>query len=463
MLPSQSAMRRNPKRTVGIAVSAGVLVLSGIGYAAASEVTGQVRQQDVFAGMSDRPTSTGGTNILLVGNDDRTGISVADRKALHLGQADYGSHAEPLLIVHLADNGAVSVVSIPRDTLVDIPDYKTSKGTTITGHREKINSAYGIGGPTLTVQAIEKSTGVRIDHYAQIDFPGFVSTVDSLGGVQVCLKEAVNDKDSGLNLPAGPSSLDGAQALAYVRARHFDASQDLGRMKRQQAFLGSVFKKVMSPTVMLNPPRLIGFMDAAASSVTTDSGLDRSTLWKLMAQMRGVSASSISFRTAPVVDAGSGSLQWDPAKAPAVFAELNTGDELSEEPKAKGATAPTVVQIKPSSIWVRVYNGSKVSGRGTAAAADLKAAGFLLASSAASWNVTGDQTIIEYDPRYDNSLKTVQAALPDAKTSPVTGLGRTFRIIIGNDYKGLAQISSGTDTTSLTTDKPTTAADDPCS
>lgn len=465
MSPSKKAIGRNPFLTLGIIVSAGVLVASGIGYAAASEVAGQVKQEDVFSRLTDRPTSTGGKNILLVGNDDRTGISSEDRKTLHLGQDDYGTHAEPLLIVHLADNGTVGVVSIPRDTMVEIPDYKTSTGSTIAAHRERVNTAYAIGGSTLTVETIEKNTGVRIDHYAQIDFPGFVTMVDSLGGVEVCLKDAVKDKDSGLKLPAGLSSLDGAQSLAYVRARHIDVNQDLGRMKRQQAFLGSVFKKVMSPSILLMPPRLIGFMDAAAASITTDTGLDRAAIWGLMAQMRGVSASAISFRTAPVLDGGSGSLIWDAATAPTLFAQLNTGEEVGSAPKAGSTPVPVVptVEVKPSSIWVRVYNGSTVSGRGTAVENDLKAGGFQVYGTATTWNSRSDQTIIQYDPRYDTSLKTLQASLPNATTVAVPGLGKTFRIIAGNNYAPLSPVltADGNPAEALV-DQPTTAADNTC-
>lgn len=469
--PRPSTAGRPPLRTAGILLSMGVLAVSGIGFAAASEVTGNVKQTDVFSSLTDRPASNGGTNILLVGNDDRAGISKKDKKAWKLGSKDYGSHAEPLLIVHLSDDGTVGVVSIPRDTLVDIPEYTTSTGHVVAATRQRVNAAYGIGGAPLTVQTIEKNTGVHIDHYAQIDFPGFVAMVDSLGGVPVCLKEDVNDADSGLNLTAGEHSLDGAQALAYVRARHFDASEDLGRIKRQQAFLGSVFTQVMSPAVLINPVKLISFMDAAAGSVTTDSGFDRDKMWALMAQMRGVSPSNITFQTVPIVPADGGAVAWDPVHAPGIFETLNSGDSLSDPPKtpksASTAAAIPVVEKSPSSINVRVYNGSTISGLGTQLGKDMKAAGYSVVGVPANYAKRSETTLIRYDPRYDVSLKTLQASLPGAKVEEVKYLGSTFQVIAGTSYKGVTPISvtgasadGGSGIDGL--EKPTTAADKIC-
>ena len=469
--------RHSPVRTFGIAAAGAVLFASGIGYASATEITRQLNHVDVFGGVTDRPSKGGGENILLIGNDDRTGISREDRKRLSVGRLDYGSHAEPILILHIADSGAVDIVSIPRDSVVEIPSHVTSAGQSVLAQRDKINASFEYGGPTLTVRTVEHATGVRIDHYAQINFLGFEKMVDAIGGVAVCLKAAVKDRASGLDLPAGETVVDGQQGLAYVRARHFDASQDLGRIKRQQAFLGSIFNRFMSPSVALNPLRVMSFTDAAASSITTDEGFDRAALWNLMARMRGVSPSSISFQTVPLVDADSGVVDWDPVRSGELFAKLNTGESVKSaakppQPKADpAATAapPPAVEVAPKSVLVRAYNGSTVSGLGTKAGKDLKAAGFYVIGTPANWKSRSAATIIQYDPRYDTSVKTLQAALPGAQSEAVKGLGKTFRVIVGNGYTGLTPVtmsgSGGGDSSSPSPDAQTvkTAADDICS
>ncbi|MEI6623794.1 MAG: LCP family protein, partial [Actinomycetes bacterium] len=401
-------MDRQPIRLIATLAAAVVLCASGIGYATATEVTNQVKHTDVFASTSNRPPSTGGENILLVGNDDRSGLTAKERRQLHVGQGDYGSHAEPIMIVHVADDGSIGIVSIPRDSLVQIPTYTSPRGTTVSAHRGKINSAYSIGGAPLTVSTVEQNTGVHIDHYAQIDFLGFVTMVDALGGVPVCFKKAVTDEKAGLKLPAGVTVLNGKQALAYVRARYLDGTSDYGRMKRQQTFLGSVFNQVMTPKVLLNPFQLMSFMNGAASSVTTDTGFDRQAMWNLAARFRGLSPSALTFTTVPTTSeqlSGVGDVEvFDQPKAGELFARLNTGKPVVDQPKA--APPADSVEVAPSKISVRVYNGSSITGLGTKAAKAFAAAGFQLVGSAQNASTRTDSTVIEYDPGYDTSLKT---------------------------------------------------------
>jgi len=463
---------KTPKRTFAVVVAAGVLTVSGIGYATASEVTSKVKHTEVFGLVNKRVANDGGENILLVGSDDRTGLSKKERKKLHVGQNDYGRHTDSMMIMHIANDGSIGIVSIPRDSYTQIPAFTDAKGNTTAAVKEKINAAYSIGGPSLAVETVELATGVHIDHYAEINFGGFVKMVDGLGGVPVCTKTAIDDEKSNLHLPAGTTELNGTQALAYVRARYFDPSADIGRMKRQQAFLGSVFKTAMGPSVALNPPRLIGFLNAAAESVTTDEQMNKQAMWTLMSRMRGVSPSSISFQTVPLADdaavaaagGASGDVVWDPEKSAELFAKLKTGDALTDAPKAKSKVK--TVEVAPSSISVTVRNGSDVSGLGTKASTDLAGLGFSVtgqAQNAANRNYSN--TVIEYDPRYDTSVKTLQAALPGSELKQVDNLGHTFRVIVGSDYKGAANVSVAGGTASSApsaSDKPKTAADDLC-
>lgn len=466
MAPARTDRPRSTPRLVGIAVAAGVLVVSGIGYATASEVSGQVQRTEVFGLVKNRPANDGGQNILLVGSDDRTGLSKKERKKLHVGQDEYGRHTDSMMIVHVADNGSVGVVSIPRDSYVTIPAYTASNGRTIASTKQKINAAYSIGGPSLAVQTIEQATGVHIDHYAEINFGGFVNMVDGLGGVPICTKKPIVDEKAGLNLPAGQQTLDGTQALGYVRARYFDPSADLGRMKRQQTFMASMFKQAMSPATLLNPARLLGFLNGAASSVTVDENFSKDEMFNLVAKMRSVNPSAISFQTIPLsndtFEPGVGAVvMWDPTKSQELFDRLKTGAPIDD---SQATPAGEQVEVAPSSISVRVLNGSTINGQGTKVIDEMRAAGYLIAGPAANApKKTGTTTVIEYDPRYDTSLKTLQAAFPDAEVKEVKGLGKTFRITVGSEFNGIksvhvvapvAQDSGG--------EKPKTAADDPC-
>lgn len=464
---------RHPGRTAAALLSAGVLFTSGVGYAAAYHYTGKIEHVPVFAGLASaagqEPADTSEMTVLLVGSDDRTGLSEKRRRKLHVGQDDYGRHTDSMMLVHVNRDNEVSVVSIPRDSLADIPAYTAEDGTMTQASQEKINAAYSIGGPELAVQTVEDATGVTIDHYAEVNFAGFVEMVNALGGVPVCTQTPIQDEKSGLDLPAGRSVLNGRQGLAYVRARYFDPTSDLGRMKRQQAFVASMFKKASSPTVLLNPVRFNSFLDAGISSIKTDDGLGRPQLMKLAQRLGGVDPSAVKFQTVPISGEaelpGVGSVvTWDEPKAQALFAEMS-GESA---PKPTQTPTPTV---DPSMITVKVLNGGGVQGMGGTAAQDFKDAGFSVPEYAQDAQTpTGTQTVIEYDPSNVTALATLQAALPDAEVREMPGLGTEFRVTVGSAYAGLAA-SYGTASASASptadpsageTEKPRTAADDLC-
>lgn len=438
----RTSRRRMLPRVIGLGLAASVLTVSGVSYVAAINLTDRINHTVVFAPLSNRPPEAGGTNILFVGSDNREGLSGALRQKLKAGSGDFGRHTDTMMIAHIADDGSVGFVSIPRDSYVEIPAYTTSSGRTISSSRQKINAAYDIGGPSLVVKTVEEATGVRIDHYAEVNFLGFVRMVDAIGGVPVTSKSAINDEKSGLNIPAGTTTVDGAQALAYVRARYFDPTGDLGRMKRQQTFIGALFDKATSPGVLTNPVKLIGLADAAATSLTVDENMGRREIWDLIASARVGSTKDVTFQTIPVtgdaMKAGVGSvILWDEPAARKLFAVLNSGESLAQN----GADSRQVVEVSPSTISVQVYNGSGVSGLATRASQDLEAAGFAVRGPAQNAKTQGTaDTVIQYDPRYDVSLKTLEVALPGAKTEEVRNLGRTFKIVVGSSYSGVRSV-----------------------
>lgn len=447
-------------RKVAACMAAGVLTVSGGGYAAAHTLVGKVEHIKAFGSLTDRPAADRSMNILLVGSDDRSGLSRKQRRKMHAGTSEYGRHTDTILIVHVSAHGHASVVSIPRDSYAEIPAYVSEDGTKTPKSEQKINAAYSIGGPELTVATVEKATGLHIDHYAEIDFAGFVSMVNALDGIEVCSSVPISDANSGLELPAGKSTLKGRKALAYVRARYFDPSADIGRMKRQQKFIASIVERASSPAVLLNPIKLNKFVSAALSSVRTDPGLDHSTALELAARLGRTGPAAVAFATVPYTGERAlgyygNVLEWDKPAAEELFAKLR-----DDVPITQGGPKKPLVEIAPGEITVSVLNASGIEGRGGQALQDLKQAGFNVSGTAGTADSPVATTTIEYDPAYSSSIKTVLASLPGATAVEVPGLGGTFRISVGPDYSGVTAVRTATATDA---NAPRTAAEDICS
>lgn len=247
----------------------------------------------------ERPANfaTGAQNILLIGSDSRSG------KANAPYGADKGTQrSDTVILLHLpADRKSATAVSIPRDLMSDIPSCLKPDGSRTTAQYAQFNWAFEWGGAACTIRTVEKLTGIRVDHHMVVDFGGFKKMVDAVGGVEVCLKEPVDDTAAKAKLPAGLHTLRGEQALGYVRARHtLGNGSDTERMLRQQQFLGSLVKKVQSNGVLLNPTRLVPLLDAATSSVTTDPGLaSLRGLYELVRGVRDIPTDQVKFLTVP--------------------------------------------------------------------------------------------------------------------------------------------------------------------
>ena len=217
-----------------------VLVLLGAMY---FYLDSRLARNNALVDYANRPAAGAGTNWLITGSDSRAGLTRAQKRQLHTG-SDAGHRSDTILILHIPSNGGRAVlISLPRDSYVTIP-----------GHgQNKINAAYSFGGPKLLAKTVQDNTGLRIDHYIGIGFGGLVNVVDAVGGVRMCLPTPIHDQASGLNLKAGCQTLDGAEALGYVRTRHQFANQDLQREQNQRLFLRALLRKMTSPTTLLNP------------------------------------------------------------------------------------------------------------------------------------------------------------------------------------------------------------------
>jgi LCP family protein required for cell wall assembly len=476
--PRRSGQRLGRARTVlrvllavlAIATAGAVLAVSATGYGVLAWSDSSIQRVDAFAGLHDRPSPSadGSTTFLLVGTDGRSGMSAADQKRLHVGTeaTAAGRRADTMLMMHVSPRrGTVSLVSLPRDSYVTIPAHTSeSTGAWVPERRNKLNASYAFGGAPLTVAAVERTTGVRIDHYLEVDFLGFVKLVDAVGGVDVCSPTRLRDRRAGLRLPKGVTHVDGRTGLAYVRARHVDGRADLGRVERQQRFLGSMAARVTSRDVLLDPRSLVRFLKAALDTVRADRGLTEKGIVSLATQLRHAKGRDVRFRTVPIADpsyragsAGAVAL-WDEAGARELFTSMR---EDRATPRDHRAGRPRLT-VPPDQIRVQVYNGSGVVGLGGRVSQQLSAHGFAVAGPAQNWSSNVARTMLRYDARYSQSIKTLAAALPGARLVPVTGLGRTLQVVTGTSYRGTRAVQVASVAGPGTADTERTAAADPC-
>ncbi|MFD3916720.1 LCP family protein [Streptomyces sp. NPDC058603] len=297
--------RRHWLRWAALGTSVVILATAGAGWWFYQKLDGNITTDTTAATElhtyeKERPTPVAldAQNILLIGSDSRSGEGNSK-----YGRDDGGSQrSDTTILLHLAaDRKSATAMSIPRDLMVEIPSCATPDGTRSRARFAQFNWAFEAGGAACTIRTVEKLTDIRVDHHMVIDFSGFTDVVNAVDGVEVCIDEPVKDVQARLELPAGRQTLDGEQALGFVRARHgIGDGSDTQRMDRQQRFLGALFKKVQSNGVLLNPARLYPVLDAATKSLTTDSGLDSlSDLYELARSMRSVPTEKVQFLTVP--------------------------------------------------------------------------------------------------------------------------------------------------------------------
>lgn len=471
--PRSRQQDERPRWGMRLATTLSVLVLGagGVGHAVVTSLDGGIGRVDPFRDMKNRPQGSRGTNILLVGTDGRDRITPEEKQKYRLGGAPCHC-TDTIMMVHVsAERDRVSVVSLPRDSYAEVPEHTDeATGEKHARHPVKLNAAYAEGGPSLTVRTVEDMTGLKIDHYLEVDFTSFMKTVDVVGGVQICTARPMKDSYTGLDLAAGTHQLGGGEALQYVRSRHTDGSADLGRMQRQQRFLAALIEKATSNGVLLNPVKFREVASSLLSSVRADEGFGMEEMLSFTAAMKGFSPSSSDFTTVPLGQLGlqvkgvGSTVKWDDAKAKKLFELLRDDKPLAphappkpEAPKpaapkpaapgaAKDAKPPqkepgAVVEVAPEQIRVQVYNGTRTDGLGRRVDDALYATGFRTSRAPrASANLDMHRTLIEYDPRWDRSAKSLALALPGSELRPVKGLGATMKVTAGADFKDVVPV-----------------------
>jgi LCP family protein required for cell wall assembly len=278
-----------------------LLVASCLGvYVKYRTVWSSIHRIDITGLGRQPPKYNNALNILLIGSDTRAG------RNRQFGAGIRGQRSDTIMLLHISPgHHHATVLSIPRDTMVgDIgcpPEGRTPGQQAHPGHRERVNQAYASGGPGCLWETVEQQTGIHIDHFVELTFTGFEQVINDIGGVSICLPVAVDDPDSGLDLPAGRHHVMGAQALAFWRERHIGLGSDLQRIRRDQYLMAAIVRDVAHGAILRSPARLYAVVRDTASAMTTDAGLDQATLLTIAESLRGLSSHSVQFITAPEV------------------------------------------------------------------------------------------------------------------------------------------------------------------
>lgn len=467
--PTHASGTRRPRhvlRWVAAGLAAVLTVAAGAAALAAWRLQGNIRSVDVSGGLgTDRPSAApdpagkGPLNVLVLGSDSREGAN-----SFIGGKVDEG-RSDTTLLLHLSgDRRRALAVSIPRDSVVELPSCTDREGKLTQPAFKQFNDAYTVGGAACTQRAVEQLTGIRIDHYVVVDFAGFKDMVDALGTVPICLPHAVDDERHHIHLPAGRSRVDGSQALAYVRERYaLGDGGDLGRIDRQQAFIASVLQEATGAGTLTNPPKLYAFLDAATRSVTMDPGLaSLPRLAALAKQVNDIGLDKIQLVTVPTeaYPPDPNRLQWATGAArlwrairqdrPVTFGgdpdqRGSTGASSAPPTGASGGPSGSAT-IDPGSVRIRVLNASGTPGAATAAAAELRDAG---------WNVVGigdaatsgaTATRIRYGPGAlgERRAEALAAVLPGSELALDPGLGAVLQLEIGSDWSGVQDVPDAT-------------------
>ncbi|MEY3920050.1 MAG: hypothetical protein RLZ15_844 [Actinomycetota bacterium] len=343
--------------------SIGIVLISGFAWLGLGRISGAISRVTVFDNLINRPEkASSAVTYLVVGSDTREGLTAAELRLLRVGSTKTaaGARSDTMMLVHISKSrDRAVVISIPRDSLVTIPAHTSLDGKTqISETQSKVNAAFAWGGAPLLIQTIEKATNLRIDHYVEVNFAGFKNVVDALGGIQVCSKVPINDPKSHLVMSAGVHTLNGIEALKYVRTRDFDGLGDIGRMQRQQQFVSAVFRKATSTGVLLNPFKVKDLISAIFKTVKTDETLDQGDIVNLAKQIKNLAPGKMRTMTIPLgtangYAAGVGSVViWHETLAPELFERLRNDLPVVDEvkpsksanaEKKKASASPTIV------------------------------------------------------------------------------------------------------------------------
>ena len=377
--------------------------------------------------------------IVLMGSDSRQGK----------GNRGYGSVAEfgdaqrsdTVIVLHIAgDRQSAIGVSIPRDTMITLPTCRKD-GEKVGGYVARFNQAIELGGPGCTIKAINQMSGLDIENFMLVDFGGFKRIVDAVGGVEICLTEDVNDPLSGLNLSKGRHTVEGEEALAFVRARYtLGDGSDTSRIRRQQAFLSSLTRKVLSSGTLLNPAALLGVLDAATKSLTADPQLaDINNLKDLAVSLKDLKPANVTFTTLPWTPNSDGAtVSINTEKAQPIWDAM--ANDTAWPPPGTGNPEQPLLKTAPEQIRVAVLNGTTTPGLAEKAAKQLRKKGYVVEEVGNADTTDYTTTTVQYDPNWDWSAKTLMWATGAGVGEKVKKQGPVLTLIVGPDWAGVKKV-----------------------
>ncbi|MBY6361769.1 LCP family protein [Rhodococcoides corynebacterioides] len=441
-------------------VSVLALLLTGIvwGYLRATDRGfAQVSALDTEStDVVDAPGQYGDETYLIVGTDTRAGASGEVGAGSELDAE--GARSDTVILINIpADRSRVVAVSFPRDLDVTRPECQAWDSTTgdytdevyPAADGDKLNATYALGGPKCLVKVIQKMSGLRIGHFVGIDFAGFESMVDEVGGVDVCTTQPLIDDELGTILPTtGEQRVDGRTALNYVRARKVEAegTGDYGRIKRQQVFLSSLLRSVLSNRVLFDPGKLNGFVTAFTRDTFVEN-VKTADLLMLGKSLRGVDAGAVTFLTVPTAGTtyyGNEIPRTDDIDA--IFRAViddqplpgeQRAPEASPTPEDTRAVATTPqIALDPTAVSVQVSNGSEIGGLAATTAESLAAYGFQIVGTGNADTTTTGPTVVRYGPGSIAEAATVASTLPGAVLEETTSLGGIVEVVLGSADTG---------------------------
>lgn len=400
---------RRPLKIVAIVLLLLVLAALATGVAAALSANSKIERVGV-KGL--QPVQGGQRNILLVGSDDREGMTKAQRKRLGTGRHG-GERTDTILLLSIKGSRA-AMLSFPRDLYV----------TRCDGTEGRINAAYGIGGPSCLVRTVSELSGIPITHFLEVDFLGFHDIVQAVGGVRMCLKEPISDQDAHIDLPKGCQRLNGKEALGFVRVRKID--NDLGRIERQQRFMKSLAREIAQTSTVTNPLRLFSTGNAMGSALTADNGLGINDLVALARAGAAMGDTKFPQFAVPATDTfvgGASVLDVTESEAEPLFQSFRDGSILQQ---------PAGRNLQPEDVSLEVRNGAGTAGLAGAAAEELEQRGFTVTGIGNTAAI--DQTVVRYTKGNADKAELVAAQSP---TGPVetelVDKGPAVVLVLGRD------------------------------
>ncbi|WP_067670073.1 LCP family protein [Nocardia miyunensis] len=444
-------------RTIIALASVAALVLTGAGWnylRATDKGFTKVQALDVGShDIVDPVGQFGDENFLIAGTDSRAGAN-STVGAGTTADAE-GARSDTVMLVNIpANRKRVVVVSFPRDLDITRPvcagwnndqgkytdaDYPSAMG-------DKLNGVYALGGPKCLIKVIQKLSGLKINHFVGLDFTGFESMVDTVGGVEVCTATPLVDTELGTVLAnPGRQVLNGVTALDYVRARHVigEERSDYDRIHRQQLFLSSLLRGALSNRVLFDPVKLNRFIAAFTSHAFMDN-VDTQDLLMLGRSLQKVAAGAITFLTVPTAGTTSyGNEIPRESDIKSIFRAIIDDDPLPGEhhtpdpaPDSGAPAPPQLTAVDPTTVSVQVSNASGLSGAASSTARKLAAPGFQIYSVDTYPEGTLSSTLVRYSSGHQDEAATVAATLPGAKLQVTSDLGSIIQVALGKDFTG---------------------------